>query len=489
MVRNSSTSTTSNKDEQQQNSVIIKTSRSLRHLRLFSSRGRRNKLSGLSNGTAISTVCSLGEEEMDSPAPTISTTNGTEAFLCPLQESRYLYDQGVEYHKQERHAEATESLTQALSLTNGSDLEPRILWTLVSYHIQQDEHEEALSYLTVLKPLLSKIQADWIKEEASLALLSILMEKKLWNMALQVSNYIQQEIDCTVLARIHFEVAESLTTEKALPHLEQALQLCSEHQHNTTTDSEDDETLKQAILQTMVQAHAAEEEWDEALSLQESYMESIREGDETNNSVELAQGHYDAAELYLAQGHYEDSLSSLNQGLDLLNKEKHALSTTMLQAKAHVLYQLGDIDDSLLIYKSLLVKVKHCPSDAAKLYYTMACISLKSGRYEDSLGYFRNELKITRQALGKYHYETSRIYHDIARIYDESLGDYESSLNFLGKALKVEQRALKRSSSSKERNEVASQILETQQCMGRIHYKRGEFSKAFTVSFHDDVSV
>lgn len=307
------------------------------------------------------------------------------------------------------------------------------------------------------------------------------METKLWKTAWTMTRFLEKDtLDPSVLARIHFEVACSLTSDEALPHLEQAL----EH-----VDDEEDEPLKQAILQNMVHAHAAEEEWDEALSFQESYMDSIRGGGENDeaNSMELAQGHYNAAQLYLAMDDYDEALGCINQGLELV-PPKHVLATKMLQAKAHVLLSLGRVDESLAIYKSLVAKLKQ-PSDIAKIYYTMACICCKNGRFDESLGYFVKELKITKSALGKHHVETCRIYQDMARTYDESLGDYETSLKYYAKALKVQQRALKKCTNPMETRELASQILETQQCMGRIHYKRGEFSQALHVSFQENVAV
>jgi tetratricopeptide (TPR) repeat protein len=500
MSSSSSSNRCSSFDPQVNNgSVIIKPSRSLRHLRQLFGRKKKHYYSSskYSGGTAISTVCSLEEQQQQQQQhqlvvdhPTISTTNGTEAILDPQQESQYLYSQGVEQYAQGHAKEATESLTQALSIADGLELEPKILWTLVSFHAQQEEFEQAATYVTVLKPLLAKIQETWIQQEASLPLLSLLMETKLWNMAWTMSQYLPQDnntLDPTVLARIHFEVARCLTTtsstEQALPHLKEALELVQDR---------DEPRLKQAILQNMVHAHAAEEEWDEALSFQESYMESIIRGgdDGEENPIELAQGQYDAAQLYLAMEEYDDALSCLNAGLQLV-PSKHGLFTNMLQAKAHVLLQLGNVDESLAVYKSLCPKLKQ-PSDIAKIYYTMACICRKNGRHDESLAYFKSELNVTKSAaaLGKHRVETTcRIYHDMARIHDECLGDYETSLKYYAKALKVQQRALKKCTNPVEEKELLSQILETQQCMGRIHYKRGEFTQALNVSFQENVAV
>jgi tetratricopeptide (TPR) repeat protein len=113
----------------------------------------------------------------------------------------------------------------------------------------------------------------------------------------------------------------------------------------------------------------------------------------------------------------------------------------------------------------------------------MGRICCKTGRYEEALEYFLSELKTTKSTLGKYNIEVSRILHDVAKIYEDSLGDYEKALKYYKKAFKVERRAAKLTP------QLSAQVLETQRCMGRIHYKRGEFDKAFTVSFADDLSA
>lgn len=481
-IRASHAQVSSSKDGGGDN-VIVKQKTSLSLRRFMPFRGSKNQYhSHQSNRTAISTVCSFEEpnegrqeEEID-PAAILTTRGGLEALLCPQQESRYLYDQGVEHFGQGRFLEASEALTQALSLCNGSDLEPRILWTLVSQYSQQDDEVEAGRYLTVLKPKMRLLHDEWIESEASLAMLSLLMEHKHWDTALKMTFYVETED--SVLARLYFETAANRTTKDAVPHLEKALSLCH--------DSED-ESLKQSILHTLVHAHAAELDFEEALSVQESYMDSLQ------TPTDKAQAHHDAAELHIAQGHYEQALSLLNEGLELINDAEStsgSLTTAMLQAKAHTLYKLGDSPHCLVVYKSLLSRVKHCPSDAAKIYYTMGRICCKSGEYENALFYFKQELKLTKSALGKYHYENSRIYHDLGRIHDEALGNYEQGLKYYTKALKVEQRCLKKLPPSREiRNEVSMQILETQRCIGRIHYKQGEFNKAFSCSFVDDISI
>lgn len=459
--------------------VVIKSSLSLRQRLVPASFRRKKQNTQVSSETGVSTVCSFEEhdegddereEELDT-ARILTTRSGTEALLCPQKESRYLFEQGLQHAQQTKYLEAIESLTQALTLADGSELEPEILWTLISCYAQQEEEDEAGTYLAMFKPSLSKLQDEWIEREASLPMLSLLMEYRFWDTALIMSRFV--ETDDAVLARLHFETASNLTNaQEAVPQLEKALSYCHEPE---------DEYLKQSILQTLVQAHAAEEEWDEALSLQESYMISLQ----ADGDADLhAQAHIDAAELHIAQGHYEKALVSLNEGLELVSNH-----VPLLQAKAHTLYKLGDTDQSLQVYKSLLPKVKHCPSDAAKIYYTMGRICCKVGSYEDALGHFQREGKVTRTALGKCHIENSRIYHDLARIHDEALGNYEQALKYYSKALKVEQRCLKKARFQVDRQELSSQILETQRCMGRIHYKQGEFGKAFTCSFSDDISI
>ena len=472
--KNESTSTTEN--------VIVKTTLSLRRLFPF----RRTSLveqQQLSSKTAITTVCSLDENDTSHSsqsveaelAQTVSTKTGTEAFYCPQREAGYLLDQGLEQRAQGRHEDALESLTQALALSHGSDLQPRILWTLVSLCVNKftddSSSHQAVAYLNTLKPQIDDLDDEWIEQEASLPLLNFLRDHGQWSTGLRMARIVKPDDDA--LARIHFENAVSMSSDQAMPHLKDALYFCK------------DDSLKQSILHTMVHAHAAEEEWEEAISCQSCYIESLLRKCGVCNSVHeesldgkenLAQAYADAAELHMSKNDYEAALASLDEGL------KIETTAPLLQAKAHILfYYLNKTDQALEIYKSLFSRVS--PADAARLYYTMGRICTKTGRYDEALQYFFSELKITKQDFGKYNMEVSRIFHDIARIYEDCLGEYDQALKYYKKALKVERHAMKLAP------ELSAQVLETQRCMGRIHYKCGEFGKAVIVSFADDLSA
>lgn len=448
--------------------MIVKTTLSLS--RLFPFRRTSRTLVGqqqLSTNTAITTVCSRDENDTSQSyqsveaevAQTISTQTGTEAFYCPQREARYLLDQGLEHRAQGRHEDALESLAQALALSHGSDLQPRILWTLVSICVNKfpddSSSHQAVAYLSILKPQIDDLDDEWIEQESSLPLWNFLRDHGQWSTGLRMARIVKPDGDA--LARIHFENAVSMSSDQAMPHLKDALYFCK------------DDSLKQSILHTMVHAHAAEEEWEEALSCQSCYMESL------DGKEDLAQAYADAAELHMSKNDYEAALASLDEGL------KIETTAPLLQAKAHILfYYLNKTDQALAIYKSLLSRV--CPADASRLYYTMGRICTKTGRYDEALQYFFSELKITKENFGKYNMEVSRIFHDIARIYEDCLGEYDQALKYYKKALKVERHAMKLAP------QLSEQVLETQRCMGRIHYKRGEFGKAVTVSFADDLS-
>ena len=447
--------------------LIVKKSLSLR--RIFPFRRALVQQQQLSSKTAMTTVYILDENDTSQSsqsveadlAKTVSTQNGTEAFYCPQREAGYLLDQGLDQRAQGRHEDALESLTQALALSHGLDLQPRILWTLVSLCVNNfpddsSSSQKAVTYLDTLKPHIDDLDDEWIEQEASLPLLNFLRDHGQWSTGLRMARIVKPDVD--LLARIHFENAVSMSTDQAMPHLKDALYFCK------------DDSLKQSILHSMVHAHAAEEEWEEALSCQSSYIESL------DGKEDLAQAHADAAELHMSNNDYESALASLDEGL----KIEHAVP--LLQAKAHILfYYLNKTDEALEIYKLLLGRVS--PVDASRLYYTMGRICTKTGRYDEALQYFSSELKITKEYFGKYNMEVSRIFHDIARIYEDCLGEYDNALKYYKKALKVERHAMKLAP------ELSDQVLETQRCMGRIHYNRGEFGKAVTVSFADDLSA
>ena len=298
---------------------------------------------------------------------------------------------------------------------------------------------------------MEDLKDEWIEQEATPALLDFLQEHGQWATALRVARVVQPED--TVSARIHYETATQLTSAEAVPHLLEALYLC-----------DNDESLKASILNTMVTAHSAEKDWSKALWCHGCYMECL------DSPLDIAQAHFDAAELYVAQNDFKAALTSLDEASQLVDEDP--LAGQILQAKAHILYHQGRPSEALRSYELLLERVKHNPADAAKLYYTMGRICIKTGRYEQALEYFASELEITKAALGKYHMEVSRILHELARIQDEFLSDADAALKLYQAALKVERHAKKRAPPEKKQ-EIGSQILETQAKIGRIHYKRG----------------
>jgi tetratricopeptide (TPR) repeat protein len=414
-------------------------------------------------------VCSLDEndtchsvEAEERLAQTLSTRTGTEAFLFPREEARHLLDQGLEHRAEGRHQDALESLNQALSLSHGNYLQPRILWTLISLYLKElqvdndDSSNQAVLYLSMLAPHICDLEDEWVEQEASLPLFNFLQEQRQWSTALRMVHIVKPEHD--TLARIYFETAVSQSSDEAMPSLKEALYFCR------------NKTLKQSILHSMVHAHADQEEWEEALYCQNCYMDHLHAHED------LVQAHADAAELHLSKKDYAAALASLEKGLQI------ETTTPLLQAKAHILYyHLNQTNEALAIYKSLLSRV--CPADASRIYYTMGRICCKTRRYEEALECFLSELKITKKTLGKYNIEVARILHDVAKIYEDSLGDYEEAFKYYKKAFKVERHAAKLAPH------LSAQVLETQRCMGRIHYKRGEFNKAVTVSFADDLSA
>ena len=154
-------------DTKEAANVIVKTTHSLRRFLPFG-----GSVGQLSNRTSNTSECSLDENDSNqsssTPVPasvvgelalTLSGESGTEALRCPQHEARYFLEDGLEHASQGRYEEASESLVQALSLSHGSDLQPRVLWTLVSHHVKRLESDEEEYHRTEADTYLSRLEA------------------------------------------------------------------------------------------------------------------------------------------------------------------------------------------------------------------------------------------------------------------------------------------------------------------------------------------
>jgi tetratricopeptide (TPR) repeat protein len=194
----------------------------------------------------------------------------------------------------------------------------------------------------------------------------------------------------------------------------------------------------------------------------------------------------------MEQGESDKALEALQRGL---SRQPNALS--LLEAKAELLFHLGQTDEAIRIYEEMLT-LDNCPlTEQTKCLYTLTRIAQKSSQPRKALEYLQREAAIVRRAFGKKHLEVARIYQDIAKLLDDTLLDYDSALKYYGRALaiarwnlqQVQQKVLVCRNAQvcetyeAQLQEISSMIVETNKNIGRVHYKAGDFAAALQASF------
>jgi hypothetical protein len=176
----------------------------------------------------------------------------------------------------------------------------------------------------------------------------------------------------------------------------------------------------------------------------------------------------------------------------------------LLQTKGDVLFRLGRMDASMLMYQQALQEAQN-PADQAKLLYTMGRLCIRLRRTREAIFFFTRELEVTKQELGSNHLSVSHIYHELAKLYDEGLGEQKMALMKYNKALQIELAVLQEchfavatcqkcnpiahrmcDMHSSMHTQVTSQIRETKRSQGRMHFKLGDFDKAVRTSLFNE---
>lgn len=242
----------------------------------------------------------------------------------------------------------------------------------------------------------------------------------------------------------------------------------------------------------------------------------------------LALCHYEQAmDVFAPVGHYGLALKEAELALDALqpleqprqhlnqelcsNKEQkdeddsietESLLMKLYQFKADVLCRMGRIADSIQSYEVLLEAYQespvHGPVDAANVLYVLGKLSVRAKRFQQALEYFDQELQMTKSVVGPNHLACSKILHELARVADLGMMDYPRAVKYYQEALQVEsyvfqqckqlelwQKQHKQASSPADTTllqDAKIQMGETKQCIGKLHFKMGDFSKAVGVA-------
>ena len=372
--------------------------------------------------------------------------------------------------------------------TTMEDLERR-----ASFHKQA-----AKRYVHRIKPAL--VRSSWILP--TMELMQLFMDAQAWELAIVVADNLNKDNNNVVsilqLATMHFQIAsQKLTSHRqgeALQHLQTT---CKYLQQDPTANMD----LYLQVLQVLAVEYITQGQYELAL---EALQEQLRQTKNSNNNSLQPKLHCQiATEIYIPLGQLDLALIELQSATALgQSNDDPSVKLQLLQTKADVLCRLGKLEESLQAYQKCLVLVdttpnsKTNPAEKAKILYTMGRLCVKLRMLESAIGYFHQELEITKAALG-HHLSVSRVLHELARVHDEGLGDYHEALSNYKQALKVECHVLSAcqknmlscaqcnptthracASHSMLQRDCAQQIRETKKCQGRIHFKLGDFESA-----------
>ncbi|KAG7341647.1 tetratricopeptide repeat protein [Nitzschia inconspicua] len=368
-------------------------------------------------------------------------------------------------------------------------------------------HErQAQRYVHRIKPAM--VKSSWIR--CSPGLLDFLSEAEAWELALIVAEklindappvpYGEPPVDPQHLATLHFQVAsqklESHKQGEALQHLQETvkcLQQVPRPKRNMTMYSQ--------VLQLLASEYHQQGSSSLALEAYEELLDCTPTENQANICCQMA-------EIYINEGQLDMALEKLESAaLKMDNKDQGSsgvIRLQLLQTKGDVLFRLGRMDASMLVYQQALQEAKN-PADQAKLLYTMGRLCIRLRRTREAIYFFSRELEITKQELGSNHLSVSHIYHELAKLYDEGLGEQKMALMKYNKALQIELAVLQEchfgvatcqkcnpiahrmcEMHSSMHTQVTNQIRETKKSQGRMHFKLGDFDKAVRTSLFNE---
>ena len=371
--------------------------------------------------------------------------------------------------------------------------------------------------------------------ESSPLLLELLLQHSLWSMALQVIHKLSpqsnHDVDPLTLARCHLEVAlsdnnngikeggDSPTTttttsssrrrSSQLSHLSECHQLLlafdpTEHSNNSNSNSSNIHVY-QSLWQELAQAYGILGEEGLALSCSQSRMQHC------TNVQDIALGHYhQAVEVYLPAGQYSLAWKEIDLALKTLQTNANAVEDDdsllneqdleclwmkLYQCKADIYCRMGRIGESIDAYKILLERNRTSsqrgPVDDANVLFLLGKLSVRNKDYTGALQYFTEELQMTKSVVGHPdHLAISKILHELAHVAETGLMDFPMAVRYYQEALEVERGVYQSCKRQQEEEKLISttsaallkdaknQIAETKQCLGRLHFKLGDFNQA-----------
>eukprot|EP00548_Thalassiothrix_antarctica_P005595 CAMPEP_0194135178 /NCGR_PEP_ID=MMETSP0152-20130528/5266_1 /TAXON_ID=1049557 /ORGANISM="Thalassiothrix antarctica, Strain L6-D1" /LENGTH=477 /DNA_ID=CAMNT_0038831285 /DNA_START=70 /DNA_END=1503 /DNA_ORIENTATION=+ len=396
----------------------------------------------------------------------MSSQESTEVMINNRDAST-LYELGMNKYKAKQYQKAIDFWCQTLQ-TGAIHNEANVLLSLVKVYVElkQTEPQSAKShevnarrYLNKLRPYIPEHASNSSTVEPSALVLDFFVEQKEWDAAIQEATKLK--LESGLIARFYYErgiqpSSSNSTNSARMDSMKQCL-ACRPPRR-----------LVLAARAELIKLHTKTGNYLKALEHHEERLGLLE------SKSDITKAFYEEGELYLALDIKEKALLALEKGLEINPKCK-----TLQQAKADLLYKFGRIDESNAIHEELLQRTND-PLEQTKILYTMGRICHKSGRRQSARKCYQRELEITQKIhSSETHMDCSRIYHELAMLADENC-DYDDAIDYLQKALEIERLHF---THVKEKSQLMLLTRQTQTLIGKLHYKKGDLSRALQQVF------
>jgi tetratricopeptide (TPR) repeat protein len=262
--------------------------------------------------------------------------------------------------------------------------------------------------------------------------------------------------------------------------------LYNRHSSSTLTaaTTHDDEASLSSLESSMREVHITESALHQESS--SSLSTSAADDDVLQKNETKARDYFTRALNLAERSEQYRALDLIEAGLALLpDTACDTLYISLQEWRAHLLGQMQHYTECLAVYQTLLSRTRNEASDEVRANWYFACarLSIRLREYQKALDYYQEELTCTSLSTPSMLLAMSRICHDSAKVAHKALGDLPLALNYYQEALKAEHEYLKLADVGAEEHERMRRVLlETQRCMGRIHFEMGNVDQAIAMS-------
>lgn len=436
--------------------------------------------------TAGVSISSLGCDEEEIEEEELEEQESCDWALQDIPNHLSSKQDFVRQMKEGAFQQALETLELTLQVTSQHSM-TNLDRTCLFYHrmmvhlelSRENDDQHDMKATSIWKTYLTKIQPKDsstlpVTTPASLKLFHFFRRKEEWQHALTVAQQLHntEPVDNETLGTVYFQLGIAATT----PHNEAVVYLEHALVHSSFPQKAHAYT---ALLQTLM----GNQEFTKAMDIHQQYLEELP------SSSDRSMARLELAECFIANHESKQGLRLLQEGLN-----ESPTSLPLLHAKAEVLLHIGKCNDAIYLYEDMLLLTQES-MEQTKILYSLFKLYLRLKLPLQALQYCKQELKLTKKLLGKYHLEVARIYLDRAKLHD-GLCDYEEAIRYFNKAIHLETHALNRlqqeSLESVDTNafesydtqiaELKAGMAETKKLLGKIHYKTGNWTGAVGVT-------